>query len=886
MTYAPPHQDPALILKATPPRVARDLLQRERLSLTRLDVAGAQVIAVMAPAGFGKTSQLAQWRREMLGRGGIALWLNLDARDEPLRMVSGLAHAARQSVGKRGFGPQFLSQLEQFQDPIEATTLWLAEVARLSVEVLLVLDEVERAPMSTRTTVLAYLLGNAPANLRIALGARPAAALMASGELSRTPHTRVLASDLRFRQAETLAVLQAALGPQFNLEEGLQLHHLTEGWPLGVQLAVAALRRNGDLPSLLGIATADLRRYFVDMLLHQQSHATVQLLVRMSQFDLLHPELCAAVMGTAGPVAELLDALLKDTPVLLRAEGSDWMRLHPLAREVLSERLGALPEDERRTLARRGSQWLAEHGLFEAAAEQALAAGDAEVAYGWAEQSLRRMLTQGHIGAVLEWRNRLPKEALQRHPGFWMPMAWALAMSDRHADAGPLIDAIENRPDLSEADRFEASLITAAIAGFADRADDLLVNALRWPEPPAQARAQDVPIYWVGRSMLALFQGQPDQARLFCQRIGTFDRTTTYTPMSYGFADIGTGLAYLWEGRCALAERALRPALLRAEERMDRRNLVACMLASLLARASWELGHDEEAEELLTLRLDVLERQGLPDALLHAYLTMARIAEKEGRQDKAMTLLETLRAVGVARQLPRLQIAAQCEMVRQHAREGRGDTARLLSRQLAALFDAQRASVPQLLQSWSMLQVEIARAHAAMASHGGDRLPEALQAVEAAGSLAASLSMGTESIEVKLLRAEVMERSGDAGAESMRREAISLARANGLHRLAAQYDAERPGVPAAPALAAGPGALPEPSTVSLASVGGGAVLTTKEREVLALLTQNLSNKEIALAMGISEQTIKWHVKNLFTKLGGANRKHAVARARMLGLLPQ
>jgi len=62
------------------------------------------------------------------------------------------------------------------------------------------------------------------------------------------------------------------------------------------------------------------------------------------------------------------------------------------------------------------------------------------------------------------------------------------------------------------------------------------------------------------------------------------------------------------------------------------------------------------------------------------------------------------------------------------------------------------------------------------------------------------------------------------------------------------------------------------------------LLTSKEREVLALLNRNLSNKEIALALDVGDQTVKWHVKNVFSKLNAANRKHAVARARLLGLV--
>ena len=65
---------------------------------------------------------------------------------------------------------------------------------------------------------------------------------------------------------------------------------------------------------------------------------------------------------------------------------------------------------------------------------------------------------------------------------------------------------------------------------------------------------------------------------------------------------------------------------------------------------------------------------------------------------------------------------------------------------------------------------------------------------------------------------------------------------------------------------------------------GSTALTPKEREVLDLLARNLSNKEIGLAMQVGEETIKWHVKNLFFKLSAGSRKHVVLRARVLGLL--
>ena len=55
--------------------------------------------------------------------------------------------------------------------------------------------------------------------------------------------------------------------------------------------------------------------------------------------------------------------------------------------------------------------------------------------------------------------------------------------------------------------------------------------------------------------------------------------------------------------------------------------------------------------------------------------------------------------------------------------------------------------------------------------------------------------------------------------------------------------------------------------------------------MLALLARNLANKEIAIALDIGLETVKWHLKNLFVKLDAGDRRQLVSRARLLGLLP-
>ena len=880
MTRDDSRRDPALLLKSTPPRAVRRFLDREHLALTRLELSGAHVTALLAPVGFGKTSQLAHWRRQALARGVSTIWYTLDSRDEPQRLMRGLTFSAHMTCDRRAFSEPFMRWIEERFDPQEAVTGWLAEVAELAIEVLLLLDDVDMLPASARTQVLTYLLGNAPANLHIALAARPTSALMASGALSVAPVTRVMGSDLRFRLDETLAVLSAAVGAQRSPEMGVRLHEITEGWPLGIQLAVTALQRSGDLEGLLGAATADIRRYFVDTAIDLQSPEATHLLVRLAHFDLIHPDLCVAVFGRDEVARDLL-RLQDETPLLLGAEGSDWMRLHPLAREALRERLVQLPYAERQAMSRKASVWYAEHDLDEEAAQQSFFARDIDTAIALIERSTYRMTILGRSAAVLAWYQRLPPKELDEHPGFWAPVAWALAMSDRHAEAQPLIDRILSQPGLPVAQRFEADLIAAVAAGFADRVDVGDLANERWPQPPPGARAGEVIVWMNGRALSDVYRGQPDQARLHWSRLAELNQTDAYSPVSYGFADYGTGLSYLWEGRCTLAEQVLRPALLRAEQRMGRHNPVTCMLAALLAHACCEGGHNDEPRALLAGRLDTIEHYGLPDALIGAYRPRARVAEQDGRQDQALDLLDALRAIGQARAMPRLQVAAQCDLVRLHAKYGRAEAAQTQSEQLNALISDRRAHLPAVLVPWLELHAQLARAYAALAHDDSALLRDAQHAAESAARLAAQIKRDGDAIEAQLLRSEALRRQGAREAGAVRSEAVSLAEAHGLVRLLREHGARRDADATSPPIAA------EKVTTALRpgqQPRSTGLLTAKEREVLTLLSRNLSNKEIALAMGIGEQTIKWHMKNLFSKLNAAGRKHAAARAHLLGLI--
>ena len=170
--------------------------------------------------------------------------------------------------------------------------------------------------------------------------------------------------------------------------------------------------------------------------------------------------------------AERLARLIRETPILVAGEDSDWLRMHPVARDALRSRFAALPAAAQAGLHTRASQWLADQGMFEQAARHALAAGWRQRAFDLAERCLYEvMLTRGRLGRVLDWLERLPPEELDRRPRLRLATAWALAISERHHEAVRFVERILARDGVTDELRAECALILGGAAGYADDPD-------------------------------------------------------------------------------------------------------------------------------------------------------------------------------------------------------------------------------------------------------------------------------------------------------------------------------------------------------------------------------------------------------------------------------
>ena len=879
-----------LLLKVTPPRVPRQQLARPRLQSDHEQLRDHPVILVQAPAGFGKTSLLAQWRREHLAHGRVVAWLSAQPQDDAERLLDGLALAVRVAAGRPAFGHTMDAS---FASALEGTTAWLAEVAQTAMDIVLIVDEADRLPAATREA-LTYLLRNAPINLRVVVAARTDCQFELDDLVAYGACIVVGAAMLRFQLDETIELVRARFGARVDRDAVAHLHELTEGWPLGLQLALSVMAAGSDPQaevSRLAAQGSSLREQFVSLMLANLDPSDLELLTRVAILDPLHPALCRLLVPEVD-AGEVLARLAHDTPVITAGEGSEWLHMHALARDELLRRFGQLPADERAALHARAAQGLATMDLLEAAAQHALDAGQREAAYGLAERSLyEALMAHGRQRAVLDWLARLPAAEVDRRPRLLLAAAWSLALSERHEQASSYIERIRAQPGADASMRCECALIQSGAAIFADDPDRFAELHDPWATDPPLRDPLLLQVHANRSAFRALLEGEPALARLRQQQAPRDDRGA-HSAYLDRWGHFILGLSYLWEGQVLLAEKMLRPTLAQAEAELGRRSRFACMLASLLAAALWERNTPDEAGALLANRLDVLERSGLPEAILLAYRTLARIAGAEGAEHRALELLAALEAVGIARRLPRLRIASLTDQVRMHARSFRSETCRELCTRIDTELAA--ADMPQgrLWRRSVLLLREVAQGHAAIAVQNWRAAAEALTRADA---LARELKQGRLHIELLGLRAYVLDRRGEKSI-ALLREAADLAAAYGLLRV---FDDAHPALgawarQALPAagdpVSAGPGPLAAPlrapqvpaapserSTPSMA-------LTPKEREVLELLARNLSNKEIGLAMQVGEQTIKWHMKNLFAKLDAGTRKQVVQRARIFGLL--
>ncbi|MCA0244814.1 MAG: LuxR C-terminal-related transcriptional regulator [Proteobacteria bacterium] len=873
-----------------------------RASLTERIAAApaARLIVLRAPAGFGKTTAMLQHAARLAADGRPSAWITLDQADGDLgRLLRHLQAALAPAVSAAGSaGSAGTNAL-----PL------LAGVAAAAGDFTLFLDDFETIQGSAAPELLCQLLEHMPAGWQLVIGSRTVPNL-GLGRLRAHGHLVEIGLDqLRFTPAETAEFLRQRRGLPLADDLVARLHAVTEGWVAALWLASVALEGRADARAFIesfsggNVAVAE---YLAEDVLAKQPEAVRDFLLRSSVLQQLSAPVCDALLERDDSAAML--ERIERSMLFLTAIGPQpgHYRFHSLFADFLRTQLAQRDPAAVSALHRRAAQWYEAQGRPVPAIEHALRSRDAEHTARLLGAHAPALLHTGRFRLLARWFDKLPAALGEAHPMLAIVHAWALTFTHRHDAALALLQQLEARQ------RAGASAWDAEARAHLLALRPMLMSLMDRADAPALARsghAQVDPRYRFPYSLLTntlatyhASANRSDEARALLDQARRSHLAIGST-FSLVIAECIEGFISLREGRLqqAIARFRLATNHLRLDGPgdLDGNPYGAVQLALAL----YEVGQLDEAARILAASMPMVRELGHFQHLVLAHLTLSRLAWHRGEPERAFGFLSELEYLGHQDDMPRVVESAEIE-------RSRLALLRCDHKGAAAyLRRAEEAARARPTTDDPMHDVEstaLARLRLLLRSGQAER---ALAALPAAVETARAQGRQRQLLVLDLLWAEALQAGGQPGpARAHLTQALQRAGPEGVLqpfvdegpavaaltlawcRSAAVRDRPPPGATAAwvgaleracAAVAAEADAAGEMDGTPAAAAGPALTepLTYREIHVLKLLARGQSNAAMADALFVSENTIRSHLRNIFSKLGAHNRTEAANLAR-------
>ena len=601
---------------------------RRNVLVDRLRVSTASVVAITAPAGYGKTTLLAEWAER--DRRPFA-WVSIDEADgDP---VVFLGHVAVALDRVESIDPGVFEALASptGTSPRRVLSRLGSALWTRTRPFVLVLDDVDRLSEPQATDAVTTLTGCVPAGSLLALSGRAVpsiglARLRADGRL-----IEVGVEDLALGPPQAHRLLRGA-GVRATKAEATELADSTEGWPVGLYLAALTLQeqRRSTLPPIR--FTGD-DRFVVDYVrsevLGPLSRDRQRFLIRTSILDRLNGSVCDAVMERSGS-ARTLESIEKQNLLLVPLDRQrEWYRYHNLFRDVLRAELARREPETIPELHRRAADRFEEAGLLEDAFMHAHASGDRERAAELLQRMGLAYYRNGRSATLRRWLDLLGEDVVARNGGLALMAAWIAALSGDPVAADRWASAADHVPLTGPSFLGSASLrsVAAMVHATMSRGGAVAMYQaaqLAVREEPGSSPFRASALAYLG--LATLIRGDDETAdALFAEASEVGERMGGMNAASLGFAERSLIATSRGDGDAADEYARLARALVR-DARLDELITTGPVYAAS-ARAALRAGDQDRARVELSAaqRLRPILTWGFPTISVQTRLELARV---------------------------------------------------------------------------------------------------------------------------------------------------------------------------------------------------------------------------------------------------------------------
>ena len=430
--------------KTVVPPVRPGVVRRDGLIRRLLEAGDTRIVSVVAPAGYGKSTVLAQWAAE---DPRPFAWITLDQRDDdPVVLLrSVLASLERQQVTEATAALARAGRVRSWSSLLPDV---VAAVSSSDRPYVLVFDDVHLLSGQS-LDVLGTLVRTVPDGVQLVLsGRREIIPLVARGR-ARGDVLELGASDLALTDEEAVALVRAS-GLEVTEDTVAELRRRTEGWAAGLYLAVLAARASGALP----LVDASVDRFVEDYLrtehLAHVPKRQLSFLARSSVFDRMCAELCDAVLERRDS-RRVIETIEQSNLFLVPLDHERrWFRYHELFRAALRRELDRVDPGAAETLWLRAADWCEANALPEDAMAYAVASGDTDRMARLLESLSFPLYRSGRMATLEPWFERFDDGALlARYPMVGVLGALLHALRGRTFQAERWIDAAARAADTS-----------------------------------------------------------------------------------------------------------------------------------------------------------------------------------------------------------------------------------------------------------------------------------------------------------------------------------------------------------------------------------------------------------------------------------------------------